>query len=130
MRITLISGRAVSLGELHQWRTYAGLLAGKPDARTNGDLIEKLIEDAKQFVVKGGKPFLVEPDPAALADRLPAISCIGVFDSNELTRPGSEPYSSLAVVWFQEEFGPPMAGATLESIHQLDWESLAQDWIW
>lgn len=128
MRITLKSGRAVSLSELHQSGTYAGLLAGKPDARINQDVIEDLLGQASRYNVAGAEPQLLAP--AQMETRLPSVACIAVLQSGELQRPGSEPYSSAVVVWFQDDFGPPIAAPVLEQIKELDWESIARDWIW
>ncbi len=59
-----------------------------------------------------------------------AVACLGHFDSGELKRPGSEPYSSLVVVWFQNRFAAPIDPGVLTQIERLDWEGLARDWIW
>jgi len=44
MRITLATGREVSLSRIDQWRTYGGLLCGRPDERTNRLFVEELLE--------------------------------------------------------------------------------------
>lgn len=130
MQITLNSGRVVSLGELHQWGTYAGLLAGKPDARMNADHIRRLLSEAKRYGVAGAEPHLVPPIPAQLETRLPAVNCIAVLNSDALQRPGSEPYSSLTVAWYQEDFAPPIAASVEQQILAIDWEAHAKDWCW
>jgi len=65
-----------------------------------------------------------------IEERLPAITCIADFQSGELARPGSEPFSSAAVVWFQEEFGHSVSEMVLAGIKSMDWESVAKDWMW
>jgi hypothetical protein len=47
-----------------------------------------------------------------------------------LNRPGSEPYSSLAVAWFQNEFAMPIDAEVLNQIRKIDWERHAKDWNW
>lgn len=130
MDIILTSGRKVYLGEIHQSRTYAGVLAGKPNEWTNKSRIRELLEAAQKFTVAGGTPLLIDPDPATVSSSLPAITCIAVLESGELRRPGSEPYSSLTAVWFQETFALPIDASIQERIRATDWEKHAKDWIW
>jgi hypothetical protein len=127
VKITLASGREVWLGALNQRHTYAGVLAGKPDARTNQPVIDELLEDAKRTVA-GSTPQLVgSPD---VSGRLPAVACIAELQSGGLMREGSEPYSSMSVAWFQDDFALPIAPAIVASIQSLDWEAEAIDWCW
>ena len=41
-------------------------------------------------------------------ETLSPVACIGEFESGELNRRDTEPYSSLAFVWFQDDFALPM----------------------
>lgn len=130
MQVTLKSGRAVTISELHQHGTYAGLLAGKPDARMNADHIRRLLTEAKRYGLDGAEPYLIPPAPAQLEARLPAVSCIAVLNSDALQRPGSEPYSSLTVAWYQEHFAPPITASVEQQILAIEWETRAKDWCW
>lgn len=125
MKITLETGRVVSLVELHQWRTYAGMLAGKPDAQINEGHIEEALTSAKQYGIEGSEPYLVAPSPEVMATRLPAVLCIAVLESSELKRDPSEPYSSLTVAWWQEQLAPPMDPVVAARVSAIDWESQA-----
>ena len=123
---TLTSGRRVTLARLHQARTYAGVLAGKPGPRLNQDLIDELVAEAEEY---GGdtRPCLIAPNAEAFAVRLPSIACIAVLESGEL-KEGTEPYSGMTVVWFQDEFGPPFPAEVDAQIRALDWEAAAHEW--
>ena len=127
MRVHLRSGRTIALSRLEQWPTYYGVLCGRPNARINEGFITQALDQARERNPNGAEPFLLAP-PAG--DLLPRVSCIATFDSGELARPGSEPYSSLTVVWFHEEFGVPAGGKVMEQLSTIDWEVLAFDWCW
>lgn len=129
MHLTLASGRKVTLDTLQQWRTYAGMLAGKPDARINRSHIEELLERASEYTVVGGTPLLIQPAEDALNARLPAVTCIAVFQSGELARKDAEPYSSLTVAWFQGAFALPISPDVEAQIRAVDWEAAAKDWM-
>jgi hypothetical protein len=140
VNITLNSGRKIAVVELRQSQTYYGVLAGSPDRRANNANIERALDRAVEIGPAGCKPYLIPPvitirqrnsrGESTTVECLPAITCAAVFDSSELARAGSEPYSSAVLVWFQDEYGPPIAEAMLEKIKALDWESIALDWIW
>jgi hypothetical protein len=158
MQITLTTNRTISLVRLNQSLTYRGLLAGIPYREGNQHYIERALEKAHALCMEGLEPHLIPPvatpvpwgaPPTAYLERtgltaeqhqaqwqarhhetLPAVTCIGAFDSDELNRPGSEPYSSMVIVWFQDEFAAPIDLGVQAQIERLDWEWLAKDWIW
>ena len=140
LKLTLNSGRVISLGVLCQDRTYEGHLAGYPHKRMNDETIERLLAKAPKLTSDQGKPLLIDPvisvrDRGARAimgpeERLPEVACVARFDSNALAKIGSEPYSSLTIVWFQEAFGVPTDATILEQIRAIDWEDRATDWCW
>lgn len=55
-------------------------------------------------------------------ETLPPAAYIGQFDSGELNRRDSVPYSSLAIVWFQDDFALPIDASVQAQIERLDWE--------
>lgn len=56
MKITLNSGREITLARLEQWRTYAGVLAGMPNREMNGRVIEDARSRALQHGLQGASP--------------------------------------------------------------------------
>jgi hypothetical protein len=127
VKITLATGRVVSMAQLHQRGTYAGVLAGKFDQRLSRMMIEEITQEAAQHGPAGCRPHVVLPPPAAIAHRLPGVACIAVLESGEL-RGGSEPYSSVVVAWFQDDFLSPMPEAVAARIRDMDWEKTAVEW--
>ena len=126
MHITLNGGRTIALARLEQSLTYGGLLAGRPTEKTDAMQIRALLAEVQRHLHEGARPVLLSPAGSPLAH----VTSIAFFRSDALAKPGSEPYSSLAVVWFQDAFGPPIAEEVLVQIKALDWESLARDWNW
>lgn len=129
MQLTLAAGRRITLASLEQWRTYDGLLAGKPGPAINRSHVEELLKRAKEHTADGGHPMLIQPSEAAISGRLPAVTCVAVFESGEFARADSEPYSSLTVAWFQHEFALPIDQTVESLIRTVDWESAAKDYI-
>jgi hypothetical protein len=158
MNITLDSGRGIVLSRLEQWRAYEGVLAGIPNRAMNGRIMDDVRSSAQRHCLEGAAPYLVPPrlkpvetrpasaeylkrtgmtaEQVAARDRqmhyeqLPAVVCVAVFNSDGLSKPDSEPYSSLTVIWFQDEFALPVDAQVLAHIQSLDWEALARDWCW
>lgn len=136
MKIVLASGREISLSNLRQGKTYAGMLNGFFDARVAQYEIEQLIDEARELSVEGCEPFLIQPvlnvtqlPSGRTQEKLPPIACIARFSSNELKRPDSEPYSSLVFAWFQDKFAMPIDAEVLDEIKAVDWERHAKDWM-
>jgi len=140
MKISLVCGRMVELVEMRTWRTYRGMLAGLPHRSINEDYVERAMEFGREIGPSNCEPYLVVPHIEMTGrairgltveeERLPPVACIGLFDSGALARPGSEPYSSLAIVWFQGEIASPIPENVLSGIRHVDWENRAKDWIW
>ena len=138
MDLFLKCGRYIKLGLLRQTRTYGGLLAGYPYKRMNDRMIERTLSEASRIALRGGKALLLAPAIRSnLANQdgvlgpeesLPKITTIARFDSDGLTGTDSEQYSSLTVVWFQDEFGVPTDPRILEQLRAIDWNRAAQDW--
>jgi hypothetical protein len=127
------------MSRLSQWPTYEGLLAGFPGKELNQRRISELLEEGRGLAIGGCGVFLVPPlirvrewtrdEERVVEERLPSVSCLARFDSGELEGLGTDPYSSLVVAWFQEEFGVP-AAHILEHLRQIDWERHAAEWGW
>lgn len=126
MKVVLRSGRTIKLVRLEQWPTYRGMLCGVKSATVNEGYVERAVEQAREWAMEGMEPCLLPP-PAG--EELPAVASIAEFDSGELEKEGSEPYSSVVVIWFQDRFGVP-EGEVVGQLGELDWERVAKDWIW
>lgn len=83
----------------------------------------------------GHEPFLIEPaqtpieyegrypfgEPAAL----PAIGCVADFSGDG--KLGAAYYTSLTVIWFQDDYAFPISPESEQALVALDWETLAKE---
>jgi hypothetical protein len=117
----------IELVRLEQSRTYYGVLAGKRFPGAAQNLIADALTRAREVSLEDVAPLLLaQPDGL----ELPEVRTIASFDSGSLQRAGSEPYSSLVVVWFQEGFGLEVGEKVLAQLGEVEWEGLAGDWCW
>jgi hypothetical protein len=134
--ITLASGRAIRLFFLKQWAEYAWLLEGLPTRERNDAALARLVEEARQE--DGHDPVLIAPVQKALAYEgrypfgdpaaLPAIGCVGRFRSLGPARDlGSDGYSALTVIWFQDDYAFPIDAEVERAIIAIDWDRCAID---
>lgn len=134
----LLSGREIRLAEFHQFKLYAGLLAGIPTDTAR--FASNAIQEAHRLV-PGSLPMLVlqpvfrEFNHAKFAIEtstkhrvLPPIASAAVFNSNSIGSSPDNPYSSLKVIWFQDTFGLPDDPQTLNQLTAIDWEREAMGW--
>lgn len=137
--LTLGSGRKVLLRRLDQMMTYDGLLEGAPNTGLNDALVALAVQTAAQRCwTTGQRPLLLDPvrrdylrAPGDMRDVrserlpvewLPLVTCSATFSS----APSSpEIESLLAVVWFQDEYGPPILEPALGQLLALDWDASA-----
>ena len=137
--IVLITGRRLSLRELRQYLTYEGLLEGLPTADMNNRNLDRLIVAHRDKPYAGG-PYLIQPIekpidcgnydrpyPFGTPSALPAVTCIGRFDSLQAARNRDSDMSGLVVIWFQEEFAFPIDPDVFTKLQAIDWETHAAD---
>jgi hypothetical protein len=109
----------------------------------NDRLIEAVLKDAKAWCPKSAEPHLISPSRrdflrvpgdmtsmSQTAEWLPLVSCVARFRGISPARDSSKDFSSLVVVWFQDEFALPLAETILSSLTHLDWNALAADEVW
>jgi hypothetical protein len=141
--VKLSSGRAILLEELRQRQTYADLIEGVPFALVNDRIVSRAVDAARDLSLGGADPFLVAPDrrdflrePGDMDDVvtlgqrpewLPMVRCIGVFKSPEPAMNHGMDASYLTIVWYQNEFAPPIDDPVVEKIKAIDWDRLAAD---
>ncbi len=143
--LRLRSGRRITLEHLDQVMTYAGLLEGTPNHESNDRHIEYALEEAGRRGVVGVRPHLIVPprrdylrkpgdmqriteqSPHWIPEWLPTVQCIGHFKSGVTARNPEMHVSVLTVVWFQDEYAPPIQEPALGQLLGLDWEALALD---
>lgn len=140
--LSLKSGRIIILEELAQQMTYAGLLIGTPSAVSNRWTLDTAMKDAER-VRRTPTVLLADPprrdyfrkpgDMAQIAkanwlpEWMPSVRCIGVFNSTQPVRDKGKDFSTLTIVWFQDEYALPILEPALSAIQAVDWDSLAAD---
>lgn len=136
--LELSSGHRLSLRELRQYRTYEGWLEGLPTVEWNQQHLEKLVKSQRDKPYPGD-PLLIQPTEAPIEYRqgqrypfgtpsaLPAVTCIGRYESLSPARDHAGDYSGLVVIWFQEEFAFPIDPIVISQLLAIDWERHATD---
>ena len=142
LSIRLRCGHDISLKALNQWQTYEGLLTGLPTREMNRQDIERTLAEARDLWGGGVPVHLIPPverplqyrggDPHPFGEpaALPGITCIGRFESFQPARDQGAHFSSLVIVWFQDEFALPIEKPALDSIQAVDWPALADDGLY
>jgi len=143
---TLNNGWGIYLDNLYQSRTYSGMLCGMPYdlphyQRDAIEMSESLFPGYRTPVILPsriltGTRTMPSQDKAGKThnciekwEMLPQITCIARFNANRPARDESEVYSSMTVIWWQDEFGLP-APEIVEQLKCLDWSKEAEDWTW
>lgn len=144
VEIVLDSGRIIELTDLHQSRTYAGLLCGYPKKITNDGKIEHDLGKCLKMFPFDCKPVLIPPGITPWPDypgvenhqglglpceTLPMVTSYGLFDSTPTARDDGC-NSALVVVWYQDHFGAPADPEILAYLREIDWDSRAVDYMW
>lgn len=137
--LDLPSGRRLYLRELRQYLTYEGLLEGLPTAERNKQRLERLVAEHRDKPYAGG-PYLIrptetpieykrggEPYPFGTPAALPAVTCIGRFDSLQPARDKRSDLSGLVLIWFQEELAFPIDPGVRAQLLAVNWEDHAAD---
>jgi len=143
--LRLNDGREIILRGMKQDMTYEGLLVGTPDHESNQRRIQRAVREAAS---RGNKVHLIEPprrdyhrkpgdmgsvvvrNPNRIPEWLPEVCCIGRFSHVRPARDQSQDMSILTIIWFQDEFAPPIMLAAYEAIANIDWNSVAEDVSW
>jgi hypothetical protein len=143
--IRLDGGIEIRLNCLIQYCTYGGLLEGMPSRKMNAELVRRAIQYAAEKLWMGGTPHLLAPREVSMGiprdewfrsddeyepAEIPPVACLATFESMAAARDPAADCSSLRLVWFQDEFGPPVDAGVLRQFQSLDWHALATDGYW
>jgi hypothetical protein len=140
LRFELEGGGRVSLDDLYQHKTYAGVLAGVP--RDPEDEFESALRQVPRlWGFYQSTPCFLPPllhcgvyrmrDGAKIESQawhiLPAVTSIALFTSYDLAH--SEMCSSALVIWYQDRFAMP-DDRTLAQMRGMEWNKHAFEWSW
>ena len=140
--ITIDTGRVISMDNLEQHVTYAGVLEGFPNKDRNDRHIDWLIgrhsrQDEKPYVLYAPRDIIHIEDTEVRhfngtscpqPELLPYITCIARFYSDEPARDTLDSEMSfISLIWFQEEWAMPISLDVMEQLKAFDWEGHAYD---
>ena len=127
IEIEFAHGVLVQLAELHQKRTYEGLLEGLPTKEMNSQQIQALRNEHRSLhlIQPTERPIEWEgptPYPFGTPSSLPPIQCVARLQARE------DPVSIREGIfaWFQGTWAPPIEEATLGEFGRLDWVKHSQ----
>ena len=123
LTITCANGFEPRLLELEQHSTYRGLLDGGPTHELNDQLLADIVRNQGRIPTHLMRPAerLVEREhssPYGPLMVLPGRMCTGLFDLGGRW---------LTIVWFQENWAPPIDPVVLADLESLDFLALAFD---
>jgi hypothetical protein len=120
--LILNSGRTIRLTDMYLKETYTG--AKKTTPKRNKILAE-LEADAPDLVAGVDSITIIEPEDSS--EKLPTVTCIAHMISEPLDPENCTNASGLTIVWFQNEFMFPPAASMIETLKNLEWSLLADD---
>ena len=143
-RITLNSGRIITLHEIYQDLTYSSQLEGLPNELKNKEIVPNAIKTAKQKLYEATIPHIIRPVEKPIITKisdfmkeyykklgidgpseLPRIQCIANFESDCID--SNYCFSYLTIIWFQNKWIMPIDKYILEKIKLINWDKYAQD---
>lgn len=130
LRVGAVEARVV---ELRQSLTYAGLLAGYPNARRNGELLRSLRASGALVLEPPRRGYLLAPGdldglegrPFGPPELLPAIQVELALEGAARSREAD--FAALRVIGFQDTYALPLAPALAAALASLDWHAHAKD---
>lgn len=136
--LTFGGGLVCRVLEIRQRRTYEGLLEGIPTVEMNSGIIASAVREAEEafrLPVEAIRPAqepiqLSRPYPFGEPAKIPGVMVLARFNCSEYARDQAADYSSLGVVWFQEEFAFPIAEDIRKRVAEIQWRDVAKDLEW
>jgi hypothetical protein len=133
--IVLSSGRSISAEKIYITRTYAGLLEGRPNERSNRFHLNGIPDNMTRLFGKW-PVYIVPPqfrtEPGDSGDPLfpkvswmPEMELAASFVGDGIT--ADSVLSILTIVWHQESLAPLMCDAVRAHLVTLPWEKLAAE---
>ncbi|MGV3610074.1 MAG: hypothetical protein ACO1N0_03930 [Fluviicola sp.] len=111
----------VSMEKLVQKYTYDGLLEGLPGEIVNRMVLNNLEQSAKNDLHQEEIHILL---PRAMNEEFPPVVCIAYMECLAVFKNSKKNYSSLGVIWFQDDFAFPIETAVLEQFKSIPFRKL------
>ena len=132
-KLVIESDKEVVVKSFYQWETYGGLLEGLPNDNMNRRIIEITKDRAKDFVFME-EIYLIEPKEAPIhyegkypfgtPAALPGITCVAELWYNDVFRDKEKMFSSLCIIWFQEDYAFPIDEEIIEKINGIPYSQI------
>tara|TARA_Y100000815_G_C12973061_1_gene361197 strand:+ start:92 stop:517 length:426 start_codon:yes stop_codon:yes gene_type:complete len=127
------TNKNVTIKRIKQWHTYGGLLEGIPTDKLNERIINRTKKQAKEF--SGMEEiYLIEPKqkpidydgkyPFGNPASLPGVTCIAELWHNDVFKNPDKMFSSLCIIWFQEDYAFPIEENILNSIKEIPFSKI------
>ena len=155
LKITLDTGRVITMERLNQVRTYLGQMEGYPKGDTKvGKIIDDAVDserlenrwrdDDHSYIIYAPvtkwdfleiqSKYVNVPSHhlERMPETLPRIQCTARFESDSIKRLGIEEndMSYIDLVWYQHEWAMPIAPEVMGYLKAFDWENIARlGWI-
>lgn len=125
---TLTSRRWVRLTEVRMSSTYGGLLEGGPSRRVNAFIVGGRVRAAEAAYPDVPVHLIATGD----VEELPAVACVGHFESGEIDPAHDDGwhFSALVVVWFQPTTALPSGEDVDPALRGIAWDELARDYVY
>ena len=140
-KIIVDGNKEAIITQIKQWRTYRGLLEGLPTTEMNRCRLMATMEDAKKFCGQD-EIYLIEPQqtPITIGDNdiypfgtpasLPNITCIAEIMYSRALRDQTKDFSSLGVIWFQDDYAFPINKDVVAKIKDIPFSKICGEFEW
>jgi len=137
--LTVDGNKQVSIKRIKQWYTYDGLLEGLPTTRMNNRILEDAKEDAKIFCGLE-EIYLIEPQQTPLSysgkypfgdpASMPNVTCIAELWYHATFKDKEKDFSSLGVIWFQNDFAFPIDKEIIEKLKEIPFSKICGEFTY
>jgi hypothetical protein len=142
-RITLDSGRVLTMNSFVQYTTYSGMMEGLPTRERNDSMLNYAPE-SETYVLHAPRLYsdfckMLPPDSFMIRryaedplEVLPGVTCVARMESkpcenmewNDIDPPSK---SLLTLVWFQNEWAFPIDPEAMKKLKAFDWDAHAHN---
>jgi hypothetical protein len=124
------TNKEVSIKSMIQWNTYSDISAGIPTDQFNEQIINWAKQSAKEFS-RMEEIYLIEPKQTPIPDdeefhfpfakpaSLPRVTCVAKLWHDDVFRNTDKMFSSLCIIWFQEDYAFPIDQDILNKIKEV-----------
>ena len=120
----------VSISSLEQFSTYGNMLEGIPDQGYNEEIIYRVGLD-KDF----NEIFVIEPKQTKISYSsdnkytIPLVICKVTVQSNKNLKDASKDFSSLRIIWFQDDYAFPIDKEIIEKLKEIPYHKLCGEYV-